>query len=98
MKCQCCGRPNMHETIDMAEDGHYYKTLHCPYCMELKFEELICPNCHYVGAIIWNPHNKVVQCRNCRLIVDIKVNISSQQFGAFRSKLFPKPKVKVLLV
>ena len=97
MNCPCCGRPNMDETIDMDTDRHYYKMYHCPYCSELKFEELVCPSCGYVGAIMWNPYNKVVQCHNCGQIVDIKVNISSQEFGVFKSK-FPKPKVKVILI
>ena len=24
-----------------------------------------CRECHYTGAIKWNPHNEVTQCLNC---------------------------------
>jgi transcription elongation factor Elf1 len=92
----------MHETIvDMDNNRRYVKVYHCPFCKEFKFEELVCPSCHYEGAIMWNPYNskiagaKIVQCHNCGQIVSFK--IKNGHFGVFAEKC-PKPKIKVLLV
>ena len=101
MNCSTCGRPNMHETINMDKDRRYFKMYHCPYCESLEFEELVCPNCNYEGAIMWNPYNsklaeaKVVQCHNCGQIVNIQVK--NGHFGVFSTKC-PKPKIKVILI
>lgn len=36
----------------------------------VSIEKVPCQGCEYVGAIKWNPLNKVIQCHNCGAVVE----------------------------